>query len=1106
MELAEDEDEVEETVYFDQTVEDDDNFVVVSTLQDGNFVIEALFTAIEEGNLAGLEELFSMSNINANQCNRHGETAVHIASGLGQLDIIKFLHQKNADIHALDSHGDSAIYWAARQGHDNVIRYLYDKGVSVDTRNKAKETALHVACRYGHTNAVALLCRCCSDVNLPDEHGETALHIAVWHGFPKIVDTLCDFGAQTNLRNKELETPLHCAAARGHTDCVKSLLEAGVKLDLLDKFDSTALHLAMRRHHITVCFLLLQAGCQIDAVDSYGESPIHIAAREGLVSLAKSLCASGTKVNVPNKMGFYPLHLAAKNGHIEIVRTLCLAGSAIDLKNREGITAEITALAQGYSDIAELLNRLKNDQQREEYIAQMNSSLQLLNRMKVKVLGHSGVGKTTLLDSLKCGYFSSWFRRSKSNSSSSVGSGAMKIKNGTHSSKSSIESDNCCDDPCLSFETNYENYTHGIDIHQVNVSGVGDLSLWEFSGHEPYYVVYDRFIGSTDCLHVVVFSLSEPFDVQLQQVLFWLSFLQARIPPQEPLGKYGKSSKAAKVVLIATHADTSNCQRNNNSNEYVSTEAEAVLEVAQQRFRHIFDIHETVYVMDAHVVGSLAMKSLKQYMSSVRTKVVQDLPKHTGFLDSMILHLQKWRSSATNFPVMSYQQFSDMVRVQVNALAGDDHLKTVVHQLQLMGELLYLKLESQDLIVLNPRWLCVDIIGHLLSQEHLELSKVTGTYIVEDIQQLFPDTDALDLLQVLESLHLCTQCDSDGEIEYEFPCFNMVDLDINAWEKNDLRYASGVYSGVRIQCWPADKHLLRCIIPRLQVQLRRYAHDHPHPESTLFQWRQGSNYTKSTIQGQITLGEFGESIDVKVRAPPFLRTESFYFLESLLGVVDQTMLETCPGLLYEKHAISPSHLHQHLENPGSYPSHTLLSCLLSQGTSGTVQTADGSTEEQLLDVIFFGSAEVLQKTHPDNPQTAYTSGIVLGPNLHTAHLPLTVHQQLCALLDPPEPIGRDWCMLAVLLGFTDMLPHLDPGDNPAQSPTARILQEWVKNSNSTVGSLLAKLEELGRHDAVEIILHTAPFLKVFPPSEEMAGDDMCGISSLSHTSSSNISR
>lgn len=89
----------------------------------------------------------------------------------------------------------------------------------------------------------------------------------------------------------------------------------------------------------------------------------------------------------------------------------------------------------------------------------------------------------------------------------------------------------------LSFDTGYDNYTRGIDIQQVSLSGSGgDFSVWEFSGQEPYFLLYDQFIGNTNCVHCIVFKLTDSYQVQLQQVIFWLQFLQARIPPITPLG------------------------------------------------------------------------------------------------------------------------------------------------------------------------------------------------------------------------------------------------------------------------------------------------------------------------------------------------------------------------------------------------------------------------------------------------------------------------------------------------------------------------------------------------------------------------------------------
>lgn len=96
--------------------------------------------------------------------------------------------------------------------------------------------------------------------------------------------------------------------------------------------------------------------------------------------------------------------------------------------------------------------------------------------------------------------------------------------------------------------------------------------------------------------------------------LFFLTFA---------LGHCGKSTASARVVLVATHADLANCQRSNISGEYVSTEADAILEAARIRFGHVFDVHDSVYVMDAHVVGSQSMKSLKQYLTNAKNLITQ---------------------------------------------------------------------------------------------------------------------------------------------------------------------------------------------------------------------------------------------------------------------------------------------------------------------------------------------------------------------------------------------------------------------------------------------------------------------------------------------------
>ena len=103
---------------------------------------------------------------------------------------------------------------------------------------------------------------------------------------------------------------------------------------------------------------------------------------------------------------------------VEVARCLCLAGASIDAKNKEGVAAETCARVQGHADLGDLLQMLQRDGGTEEYIDQLIPTTSPITKIKIKFFGNSGVGKTTLIDSLKAGYFSSLFRRSKRGSQS----------------------------------------------------------------------------------------------------------------------------------------------------------------------------------------------------------------------------------------------------------------------------------------------------------------------------------------------------------------------------------------------------------------------------------------------------------------------------------------------------------------------------------------------------------------------------------------------------------------------------------------------------------------------------------------------------------------
>ena len=67
--------------------------------------------------------------------------------------------------------------------------------------------------------------------------------------------------------------------------------------------------------------------------------------------------------------------------------------------------------------------------------------------------------------------------------------------------------------------------------------GVGDFSVWEFSGNPVYYCSYDYFAANDPtAIHLVLFSLEEPYETQLSQATYWLNMLKALTLPQDTIG------------------------------------------------------------------------------------------------------------------------------------------------------------------------------------------------------------------------------------------------------------------------------------------------------------------------------------------------------------------------------------------------------------------------------------------------------------------------------------------------------------------------------------------------------------------------------------------
>ena len=79
--------------------------------------------------------------------------------------------------------------------------------------------------------------------------------------------------------------------------------------------------------------------------------------------------------------------------------------------------------------------------------------------------------------------------------------------------------------------------------------------------------------------------------------------------------------------------------------------------------------------------------------------------------------------------------------------------------------------ENQEMIVINPQWLCAEVIGRLLSHDCFAGRPDDGRFTLQDLQTVATKSDPQDVLCVLDALELCSASHQRGDPELTISCF-----------------------------------------------------------------------------------------------------------------------------------------------------------------------------------------------------------------------------------------------------------------------------------------------------------------------------------------------
>jgi len=278
-----------------------------------------------------------------------------VASEEGNLEGLRALLVRGADVTVTDKNGCTPLTLAAWGGHSDVVDHLLDAGSKVDHNDYAGRTPLMRASQWGHTNSVQRLVARGARVDAADSNGCTALTLAAQWGHHDTIEALIKAGATVDRQDKNDCTPLTWAAREGRHTVIERLLAAGASVDQKNNDGRTALMRAAYEGRTEVIERLLEAGAVADLADKNGCTALMHAAVAGHGEAIDRLLVSSAMVDVSDSIGWTALMYAAYGGHSEAIGRLLTAGADIAARNLAELTAADIAEREGSYNVVALL-------------------------------------------------------------------------------------------------------------------------------------------------------------------------------------------------------------------------------------------------------------------------------------------------------------------------------------------------------------------------------------------------------------------------------------------------------------------------------------------------------------------------------------------------------------------------------------------------------------------------------------------------------------------------------------------------------------------------------------------------------------------------------
>ncbi|MDR1491766.1 MAG: ankyrin repeat domain-containing protein [Planctomycetaceae bacterium] len=106
------------------------------------------FKEIAEGDLQTAEQWLDADSSYIHNRDKNDATPIHAAATNPDVNVIKLLVNRGADIHLKNTQGATPLYWAAKNPNLEVVKFLVEQGADIQANDNGGETPLDYAKHY----------------------------------------------------------------------------------------------------------------------------------------------------------------------------------------------------------------------------------------------------------------------------------------------------------------------------------------------------------------------------------------------------------------------------------------------------------------------------------------------------------------------------------------------------------------------------------------------------------------------------------------------------------------------------------------------------------------------------------------------------------------------------------------------------------------------------------------------------------------------------------------------------------------------------------------------------------------------------------------------